>query len=151
MPGSSSDTAPIARSASRPHALSRAAGPPCSTVSAAVTVTIRSVSTSARETRSGTGPADPISTRSSASASCTITLPRKRRRNSGATKKPISRADGRRSSPDATRIVMRRTPSRSSSSTVAEIASCRGSGVADGIGSVGTSITTVAVPSRVTS
>ena len=34
---------------------------------------------------------------------------------------------------------------------MAEIASCRGSGVAVGIGSVGTSITTVAVPSRVTS
>ena len=34
---------------------------------------------------------------------------------------------------------------------MAAIASCRGSGVAVGIGSVGTSITTVAVPSRVTS
>ncbi len=107
---SSNETAPDARSDSRPVAASRAAGPPCSTVSAAVTVTTRSVSTSAGFTRNVTLPACPSSTRSSASASCTITRPLKRRRNSGGTSKPISRGDVRRSSPPATRIVTFATP-----------------------------------------
>ena len=53
--------------------------------------------------------------------------------------------------PPATRIVSWATPSRSSSSTAAAIAACRGPCSADGIGSDGCSITTVAVPPRVTS
>ena len=66
----------------------------------------------------------PSSTRSSPSTSWTISRPRKRRRNSGGTSSPISRGDGRRPSPPATRIVTFATPSRPSSSTVAAIASC---------------------------
>ena len=93
----------------------------------------------------------PSSTRSSASASCTTTRPRKRRRNSGGTSSPISRGAVRRSRPPATRIVIWATPSRSSSSTTAAIAACRGPCSADGIGSDGCSMTTVAVPPRVTS
>ena len=123
---SSSDSAPPARSDSRPLAARSAAGPPCRTVSAAVTVTTRSVSTSARLTRSCTLPARPRSTRSSASASWTITRPRKRRRNSGGTSRPISRGAVRRRRPPATRIVTCCTPRRSSSSDTVAIASWRG-------------------------
>ena len=125
---SSSDVAPDARSTSREQARTSAEGPPLSTVSAAVTVTTRSVSTSAGEMRSGRPAIGSSSTRSSDSASCTIRRPRKRRRNSGGTRRPISRGEGRRPRPDATRIVTWVTPSRSSSSTVAAIASSRGSG-----------------------
>src|ERR1700722_14959774 len=64
--------------------------------------------------------------------------------------RPISRGESRRESPPATRIVTFETPRAVSSSTVAAIASCRGSGTAEGSGRSGWSVTTVAVPPRVT-
>ena len=66
-------------------AASSTPGPPWHTVSAALTVTTRSVSTRQRLTRRATFPAVPTSTRSSASTSCTSTLPRKCRARSGET------------------------------------------------------------------
>src|SRR5205814_421559 len=118
---------------------------------AGVTVTTRSVSTSAGATRSVTPPAEPSSTRSSASASWTMTRPRKRRLNSGRKSIPISRGGSRWWRPVATSTVSCATPSVSSSSTAATIASCRGSKAAAGTGRWGGSITTVAVPPRTAS
>ena len=148
---SSSDSAPAARSDSRPLAPSSAAGPPCRIDSAAVTVTTRSVSISAGLTRRSTLPARPSATRSSASASWTRTFPLKRRRKSGGTRKPMSRGAVRRKRPPATRIVICETPSRVSSSATAAVAMCRGPLETEGIGSEGCSITIVAVPPRRTS
>src|SRR5919204_170935 len=78
---SSSDSPPLAAAiVSGPVAARSAPAPPCSTVSAAVTTTTRSVSTTAGWTR-----AAPTSTSAGSSTSCTATRPWKRRAKSGFT------------------------------------------------------------------
>ena len=154
-PVSSSEYAPAARSDSGPLAPSRVAGPPWSTVSAALTVSTRSVSTRARLARRGTFPGTSRSTRPGSSASWISTVPRNRRANPGETipRLSSSRRFGRRVSPEATSSVWRSvgTPTRSSSAEAAASATCRGSCNTPGRGSVGGSTTIVARPPRVTS
>ena len=134
------------RAASAEAAARKEAGPPCSTVSAAPTVTTASVSTSARLT----GVPSPASIRPGSSASCTDTSPRNRSAKSGVTRLSITRLPGRRASPAATSRVWRSvgTPIRSSSSEAAAIAAWRGSRAAPGIGSAGGSTRIVARPPR---
>ena len=135
-----------ARSACGSAAASSAAGPPWSTVSAAVTVTTRSVSTSAGWTRSGAFGVGDLDEVRRVSASCTSTRPRKRRANSGGTSSSSSRWPGRRPSPPATRSVWR---SNGAPARRARPSSPRSRCAADrrgepGIGSAGGSTTIVA-------
>ena len=149
---SSSESAPAARSACVPDAPTSAAGPPCRTVSAAVIVRTRSVSTSAGLTRSGTPAVSPRSTRPGSSASWMTTVPWKLRANPGETmpSRSRSRRAGLRISPLATSSVWRSTgtPARASSTEAAESAASRGSCCAPGSGSEGGSTTIVARPPR---
>ena len=144
---SSSEYAPAARSASAPHAASSAAGPPCSTDSAALTTMTRSVSTSARLTRSGgrddSSTSDELGILDVVDDDVAVEAPRELRRDERlelALRRCGARARG------ATRNVWYpvEMPSRSSSSTTAETACCRGSFGAPGIGSAGGSTTIVA-------
>ena len=125
-PAASSSESAAAASVSSPHRTAMSApGPPCSTVSAAVTVSTRSVSTRSGWMRL----ARPRPTSASSSASCTTTRPRNSRASEGGRSRSRSRWANRRPSPPATRIVWRSsgTPQRSSSSIVAAIADFRAS------------------------
>ena len=130
---SSSESAAAApRIVAASHAAMSAPGPPCSTVSAAVTVSTRSVSTRSGWMRL----ARPRPTSASSSASCTTTRPWNSRACEGGRSRSRSRWARRRPSPPATRIVWRSsgTPQRSSSSIVAAIADFRASCGAPGSG-----------------
>ena len=109
--------APPGRDAAR-----SAAGPPWSTVSAALTTTTRSVSTSAGLTRSGTRP--PVAELDEVRIGrrrAPRRLPENRRASSWGTRLSSSRWPACRPSPPATRSVCRSsgTPTRSSSATAA--------------------------------
>jgi len=151
-PVSSSDSAVARRCVSASAAASSVAGPPCRTVSAALTTTTRSVSTSSRATRTR-GASAGIPASPGSAASCTATLPWKRRRNSGVTSAAISERLARRPSPPATSRVwlLVGTPSSSSASLTAATAGRRGSAATPPIGRAVGSATMVTRVAGVTS
>ena len=150
--GSSSESAVAARGGSGPQAPSSAAGPPWRTVSAAVTVTTRSVSTSGSATRIGTS-CDARRGRGATRSrtSCTTTSPRKSRARAGGNSASSSRRPARRSRPPAIehglvgRGRSRRASARRARRPAPHVADRRSY---PGIGRIGGSTTTVAPAAR---
>ena len=142
-PVSSSDSAVARRWVSASAAASSVAGPPCRTVSAALTTTTRSVSTSSRATRTRGAPAGTPTSAGSA-ASCTaiaVEAAAQLRRDERGDLGPAAR----RARPPATSSVWLSvgTPSSSSASLTAAIAWRRGSCSALPSGNAGGSTTMV--------
>ena len=129
------------------------AGPPWSTVSAAVIVSTRSVSTQRAVARAGTSRPCRAARGPAHSASCTTTGPRKRRRRTPARRALRARVAGapRKSAGDEDRLSLDGTPSslelvdRRREGGLTRVVGVCGSGRAGG------STTTVARPPRVTS
>ena len=137
----------VARRCTSAFAAARSvAGPPCSTVSAALSTTTRSVSTRLGATRIAGSSVSSIGTSAGSDASWTTTVPWNRRAKSGVTSAVTSRWLARRARPHATRSVWLRVgiPSASSACDTAAITRGRGSPAGLCSGSAGDWTTIVA-------